>query len=85
MGHGILRPLSDVLGEHVGEGVTENPLLHAVTDLEAQRNLEGQLDQGQIEEGDPSFDALTHGDAVHPLQLGAAQVADVMAEELLAE
>src|ERR1035437_8824378 len=85
MGHGTLRSLPDVLGEHVGEGVTENPLLHAVTDLEAQWNLEGQLDQGQIEEGDPRLDALAHGNALQPLQLGAAKVAYVGAEELLAE
>jgi hypothetical protein len=77
----VLRPAADVIRQYVGERLPDDPLLLAVADLERRRNPHGQLDHGRVEERHPHLDALAHAGAVDPLQLGPAQVADLVQEQ----
>ena len=83
MRQGIFRALPDVTGQDVGKGVPQDPFVLAVTELQLDGQAHRQPDQGQVKERHTHFHALSHAGAVDTLQLGPAEVVQLVLEQAL--
>ncbi|CAB5024783.1 unannotated protein [freshwater metagenome] len=79
--HRILMARLDVVGQHVGESFTQNPLFEAVAHLELQGDSHGEQQHLKVEIWNSCLNTESHAAAVDALQFSSRQMSDLVQEQ----
>ena len=71
MRHRVLVTSLDVVGQDIGERLSQNPFLVSVPHLHLQRDSHRKKEHLQIKIRNSSLNTKTHAASINPLQLGA--------------